>query len=296
MPTLEHRALPSFVLDREKLDELAWRTHRMRRHIVNMATDRLKLHFGGSLSMVDILAVLYFYWMRHNPHDPDWPDRDRFVLSKGHGVPGLYAALGEAGYFSSDEFSTFRSLHSILQGHPDRIKTPGVEVSSGSLGTGFPVACGLALASQMDNAAWYVYTLLSDGECNEGSVWEAALIAGNMHLERLTAIVDRNHMSSYGPMTGRNDIEPLIEKWRAFNWHTVEVDGHNYQSIVNGLAEARQARGKPTLLIAQTVKGYGIPTIEQAHKHNFKLTYEEYLQVVKELDEQEAAFTEMMYG
>jgi transketolase len=203
-------------------------------------------------------------------------------------VPGLYAALGEAGYFSVDEFSTFRRLHSILQGHPDRIKTPGVEVPSGSLGTGFPVACGLALASQLDDAPWRVYAILSDGECNEGSVWEAALIAGNMRLEKLTAIIDRNGMSSYGPMAGRNDIEPLGDKWRAFNWHVVGVDGHNFQSILDGLAEASQTRGSPTVLIAHTVKGYGIPSIEKTGKHSFKLTHEQYLQVMRELDEQEA--------
>jgi transketolase len=295
MLTSEQATMSPWVLGQEKSDELAWRAHRMRRHIVQMATDRIKLHFGGSLSMVDILSVLYFHWMRHNPRHPDWPDRDRFVLSKGHGAPGLYAALGEADYFSVDEFSTFRSLHSILQGHPDRTKTPGVEVTSGSLGLGFPTACGLALAAQMDKASWRVYAMLGDGECNEGSVWEAALIAGNMRLERLTAILDRNRMSSYGPMAGRNDIEPLVDKWHAFNWHVVEVDGHNAQSIVNGLVEAVQTKGKPTILIAHTVKGYGIPTIERTARHNFKLSHEQYLQVMRELDEQKAALKEVMH-
>ena len=274
----------------DQLRELAYRARRMRRHIVEMATDRIKLHLGGSLSMVDILSVLYFYWMRHDPQNPNAPDRDRIVLSKGHGAPGLYAALGEAGYFPMTEFSRFRTLPSILQGHPDRNKTPGVEVSSGSLGLGFPVACGLALASQMDDAPWRVYALLGDGECNEGSVWEAALVAGNLHLNTITAIVDRNRMSSYGIMAERNDIEPLADKWRAFNWHVVTVDGHQPQDIVNGLSEAMQTKDQPTVLIALTRKGYGVPSIEKHGKHNYRMTRDQYLLALSELDEQESLF------
>jgi transketolase len=271
---------------------IAWRAVRLRRHILAMATDRLRLHYGGALSLIDIVATLYFYWMRHDPQYPDWADRDRLVLSKGHAAPALYAALGEAGYFSQDEFSKFRTLQSILQGHPDRTKTPGVEVSSGSLGTGFPVACGLAMASKMDHAPWQVYALVGDGECNEGSIWEAAQFAGNAGLSQLTAIIDRNEMSSYGRMRGRNDVEPLADKWRAFNWHVLPVDGHQPQSLVAGLAEARATKDRPTVLIAHTIKGYGVSLMQKSGKHNFKLTHAEYLEMVDELDRQERALRE----
>ena len=286
MLNLEQMANP--ILKPEQLNELAWRAHRMRRHIVGMATDRLKLHFGGSLSMVEILAVLYFHWMRHDPQNPDWPERDRFILSKGHGAPGLYAALGEAGYFSQDEFRAYRTIKSILQGHPDRTKTPGVEVSSGSLGTAFPVACGLALAGQMDDAGWRVYALLGDGECNEGSVWEAAQVASNLHLSRITAIIDRNQMSSYGLMRGRNDVEPLERKWESFNWHVLSVNGHDLQAIVNALNEAAKCHDLPTVVIANTQKGHGIPMMEKTGKHSFRMSHEEYLQVLQELDDQQS--------
>jgi transketolase len=287
VPSLDQKANP--ILTIGQLNELAWRAHRMRRHIVGMATDRLKLHFGGALSMVEILAVLYFHWMRHDPQNPEWLERDRFILSKGHGAPGLYAALGEAGYFSREEFGAYRTIKSILQGHPDRTKTPGVEVSSGSLGTAFPVACGLALASQMDDARWHVYALLGDGECNEGSVWEAAQVASNLHLSRITAIIDRNQMSSYGLMRGRNDIEPLARKWESFNWHVLSVNGHDVQAIVNALHEAAKRQDSPTVVIANTQKGYGIPMMEKTGKHSFRLSHEEYLQVLRELDEQQSA-------
>lgn len=261
----------------------------MRRKIVEMGhVNGIRLHYGGTTSMVEILATLYLYWLNVDPHRPNWPERDRFVLSKGHGAPALYVALWASGFFEERHFQGFRRLHSILQGHPDRLKTPGVECTTGSLGQGFPVACGMALAAKIDSAPYRIYSYVSDGECNEGSVWEAAQIAANLKLDKITVLLDWNKKSSYGPMEGRNDVEPLADKWRAFNWEVVECDGHDFCSITGALHRAEVVEGRPAVVLCHTTKGKGIPYVESyPTKPNILLTEQEYRECMGHLAEME---------
>jgi transketolase len=242
------------------------------------------------MSSVEILTLLYMRWMRLDPQNITWPERDRFVLSKGHAAPALYIALCMSGFFPESEFDNFRRLHSILQGHPDRNKTPGVECTTGSLGQGFPTACGMALGAAIDKAPYRVYTLISDGECNEGSTWEAALIAANQKLDRLTVLLDWNKKSSYGPMAGRNDVEPLADKWRAFGWAVFECDGHDFVSLSCALESSHQIKERPSILLCHTVKGKGIPYAENnPTRSNFALTQDQYLEAMAYLEGQEKA-------
>jgi transketolase len=238
----------------------------MRRKILYLGHhNHITLHYGALLGMTEIMTLLYLLWLRVQPKNPGWPERDRFVLSKGHGAPAWYVALWMAGFFSETHFDGFRRLHSILQGHPDRLKTPGVEASSGSLGQGIGVACGMALAAKVQGAAWRSYVLVGDGECNEGSVWEAAQIAANLSLDRLTVLVDRNGKSSYGPMAGRNDVAPVADKWRAFGWDVCECDGHDFVALSHALAWADAVEGRPAVVICHTTKGKGLPYTETAN-------------------------------
>jgi len=259
----------------------------IRRKILYMGhRNRIKLHYGALLSMVELVTTLYMHWLNIAPEFPDWPDRDRFVLSKGHGAPALYIALWMRGFFPESNFDGFRRLHSILQGHPDHLKTPGVDCSSGSLGQGMPVSCGMALGAKVDDAPYRVYAYMSDGECNEGSIWEAAQIASNLGLDRLTVIVDWNRKSSYGFMEGRNDIEPLCDKWLAFNWEVFECDGHDFVSISRALFEADAVQGRPSVVLAHTVKGKGIPYVEfYETKAHILLTQEKYEECLTHLDQ-----------
>ncbi len=199
--------------------------------------------------------------MRHDPQRPDWPDRDRFILSKGHAAPGLYAVLAECGYFPEAELTTLRKLGSRLQGHPTP-DAPGVEVATGALGQGLSFATGLALAGRLKGAAWRVYVLLGDGELHEGQVWEAALTATKYGLAGLTAICDYNHVTQTGIIEVTKPLAPLADKWRAFGWHVVEIDGHDFGQILAALAEARQTTDRPTMIIAHTVKGKGVSFFE----------------------------------
>lgn len=261
----------------------------IRRFILSLGSRlSIRLHYGAIMSVVEILTLLYDRWMTRDPELQDWESRDRFVLSKGHAAPGLYAALSFAGYFPESEFAGFRRIGSILQGHPDRTKTPGVDCSTGSLGQGFPVACGMAVAAKLDRASWKAYTCISDGECNEGSTWEAALIASNLGLDRIVVLLDANGKSSYGPMKGRNDVEPLLEKWRAFNWETFECDGHDFVSLSRSLADAETTVGKPSVVVCRTVKGKGIPWAEKNNtKSNFLMEDKYCAEALASLDEQE---------
>jgi len=250
----------------------------VRRQMVEMGHgSRIRLHYGAIMGMVEMVVLLYFHWLDVRPDQPDWGERDRFVLSKGHGVPAIYAVLGLAGFFETRHFASFRRLGGILQGHPDRLKTPGIDATSGSLGQGLGVATGLALGARLDNAPWRTYCLIGDGECNEGSTWEAALIAGNHHLDRLTVLMDRNKKSSYGPMAGRNDVEPLADKWRAFGWAVFEADGHDLYELSQKLGLADAVAGQPAIVLCHTVKGKGIPFVENyPAKPNILLTEEQY--------------------
>ncbi|MBI2917283.1 MAG: transketolase [Chloroflexi bacterium] len=219
-------------------------------------------HPGGSLSATDILVALYFAVLQHNPRDPHWPDRDRFILSKGHAAPALYAVLAEAGYFPVDELSTLRQWGSRLQGHTDVNRTPGVEMSAGSLGQGLSFSIGMALAARLDRSGYHIYTLLGDGECDEGQVWEAAMAASHFHLDNLTAIVDRNQLQLDGWTSRIMDLEPLADKWRAFGWHVLEVDGHNLARLLDAFRQAKGVSGRPAVIIARTIKGKGVSFME----------------------------------
>jgi len=239
-------------------------TKRVRRHILEMTHAAQSGHPGGSLSSVEILATLYFGGvLRHDPVRPDWPDRDRFVMSKGHATPVLYATLAEAGYFDPDELRTFRQLDSILQGHVVRGRPPGVEMSGGALGLGLSFCNGLALAHRLDGRDVRVYCLLGDGELDEGQNWEAAMSAAHFRFDRLTAIVDRNgYQNDDLPGDEIMSLHPLPAKWEAFGWHVIEADGHDLDALAEAFAEARQVQGRPQVIIARTQKGKGVSFME----------------------------------
>ena len=243
------------------LDELENFARTLRRDIVTMTAEAGSGHPGGSLSAVEILTALYRKVLRHDPKNPGWPDRDRFVLSKAHACPVLYATLAECGYFPVEELMTFRKINSRLQGHA-HIMTPGVEMSGGSLGQGLSFGLGLALAARLDQRQHRVYVLLGDGECDEGQVWEAAMAASHYAADNLTAIVDRNGIQNDRFTWQVMNLEPLADKWRAFGWHTMEIDGHDQSQVSSALEEAKTIGGKPTVIIAKTVKGKGVSFME----------------------------------
>ncbi len=241
------------------LEEMA-RT--LRRHVVSMIATAGSGHPGGSLSAAEIVTALYFKVMRHNSKDPRWPDRDRFILSKGHAAPILYAALAESGYFPIEELKTLRKLDSRLQGHTDMNVTPGVEMSAGSLGMGLSFAIGIALAARLDEKTHRTYVLLGDGECNEGQIWEAAMSAAHFKLDNITAIIDYNNIQLTGWTQNIMQLEPLSEKWQAFGWHVIEIDGHDFNQILSSLDEARGIKTRPTVILAHTIKGKGVSFME----------------------------------
>jgi transketolase len=242
-------------------------------------------HPGGSLSAADIITALYFKVMRHDPKNPQWAHRDRFILSKGHAAPVLYAALAESGYLPVPELSTLRRLDSRLQGHTDRNLTPGVEMSAGSLGMGLSFSIGVALAARLDGHNYRTYVLLSDGECEEGQTWEAALSAAHFKLDNLTAIVDCNKIQLSGWTRDIMNLEPLNQKWQAFGWHTIDIDGHDYSQILAAFDEARTRESTPTAIIAHTIKGKGVSFMENnVQFHGKAPTPEEAEQALKELE------------
>lgn len=245
-----------------KIKELEDKARILRRHIIQMISAAGSGHPGGSLSAADIVAALYFQELRLDPARPDWPDRDRFVLSKGHAAPVLYAALAERGFFPVEELKGLRRLGSRLQGHPDMSKVPGVEMSTGSLGQGLSAANGMALAARLDGREYRVYVLLGDGEIQEGQVWEAAMAAAHYKLDNVTALLDHNGYQIDGPVREIMSPEPVADKWRAFGWHVIEIDGHSMDQILGALAEARATRGRPTMVVAETVKGRGVSFME----------------------------------
>jgi transketolase len=219
-------------------------------------------HPGGTLSAADLIAVLFFHKLRLRPDQPDWPDRDRFVLSKGHCIPIVYAAMAKLGFFDEKQLMTLRDLGSPLQGHPDRTRLPGIEASTGSLGQGLSVAAGMALAGRLDEADWRVYCMMGDGEQQSGHIWEAAMFAGRHGLDNLCGILDYNQVQQTGKVAERLDIEPVVAKWRAFNWHVREIDGHDVAQIIDALDEAELVTGRPTVIVAHTIKGKGVSWME----------------------------------
>jgi len=269
----------------EDLSALQSRARDFRKTILKIITRAGSGHPGGSLSVIDLLTALYFDKLRHNPKDPEWPDRDRVVLSKGHACPAWYVVLAECGYFDPGHLWTMRQMGSILQGHPDMIRTPGVDMSTGSLGMGFSAAIGMALASKQDARPYRVYAVLGDGECQEGSVWEGAMFAAHYGLDNLVAIVDRNGVQQTGRTEERIRLDPLADKWRAFNWDVAEIDGHDMGAIVSALDRAAAASGRPHAIIARTVKGKGVSFAEGASGYHGKaLTEDELVRALAELD------------
>ncbi|MDD6429505.1 transketolase [Candidatus Weimeria sp. HCP3S3_B5] len=265
--------------------ELRIKANEVRKGIIEGVYNAASGHPGGSLSAADLITYLYFEEMNIDPKDPDKEDRDRFVLSKGHNAPALYAALALRGYFPVEDLKTLRHVGSYLQGHPCMQDTPGVDASSGSLGQGISVAVGMALAARMDNAAYRVYTLLGDGEIQEGQVWEAAMFAGSRKLDDLCVIVDNNGLQIDGAVDEVNSPYPIAEKFKAFNFYTIELaDGNDMSAIREAFNEARQVKGKPVAIIMKTIKGKGVSYMEnQAGWHGKAPNREQYEQAMEEL-------------
>ncbi len=268
----------------KSIAELGEISKTVRREILKMITKAGSGHPGGSLSSTDLVVALYFSKMKHDSGNPTDPERDKFVLSKGHACPLLYAVLAEAGYFPKEELSSLRKLGSILQGHPDRNKVPGIEASTGSLGQGLSIANGIALADRLDKRNSRTYCLLGCGESQEGQVWEAAMAAAHYKLDNLCAIIDKNNLQIDGKTCEVMNIEPVAEKWMAFGWNVIEIDGHNFGEILKAFDESKKVKGKPTMIVAKTVKGKGVSFMENVCGfHGKALTEEELAKAVEEL-------------
>lgn len=242
----------------------------IRRHIVTMLAESGSGHPGGSLSAADLVACLYFHVMKHDPARPDWAERDRFILSKGHACPVLYAGLAEAGYFPQEQILTLRKLGSPLQGHPDMNKLPGLEMTTGSLGQGFSTSIGMALAAKLDKSSRRIFAIIGDGESQEGQIWEAAMAGAHYGLDNLTLMVDLNGLQIDGPNSKVMGVEPMADKWRAFGWNVIEIDGHDIAQILQALSPESIVPGKPTAVIAKTVKGKGVSFMEGAVDYHGK--------------------------
>lgn len=272
-------------METEELKDLTEKAKRIRRHIVRMTGLAGSGHPGGSLSCADIVTALYFKAMRHDAGDAGHAERDRFILSKGHAGPCLYAALAECGYFPVEDLMDLRRLGCHLQGHPDMNKTPGVEFSTGSLGQGLSIAVGMALANRLDDWDGDVFVLLGDGETQEGQVWEAAMSAAHYGLDHIIAFLDKNGFQIDGPVSEVMAIEPVADKWRAFGWEVQEIDGHDMSAILAAIEKARTVRGKPSMIVCRTVKGKGVSFMEGDNSFHGKVPSEE--QVRLALDELE---------
>jgi len=277
--------MPQVAADIQRLKKIA---QELRVDVIRMLTEAGSGHPGGSLSAVEIVTALFFHKMRHRPDDPFWPDRDRFVLSKGHCCPILYAALAKTGYFPRDELMSLRKIGSRLQGHPypgppdDRL--PGVEAATGSLGQGLSVAIGMALAGRLARKAHRVYALLGDGECQAGQVWEAAMLAPKYRLDNLCAIIDQNRIQNDDFVERTLSLEPFAAKWKAFGWHVIQANGHEISEVVQALEDAEGVKGKPSVIIAGTVKGKGVSFMENNPEwHGKAPTREEAERAVKEI-------------
>ena len=285
LPKTSANSVKAEVFSSLSIKEMEEIAKRLRRHIITMTGKAGSGHPGGSLSAVEIVTTLYFKLLRHKPQDPQWSDRDRFILSKGHAAPLLYATLAECGYFPLDELSTLRQLDSRLQGHTDRTVTPGVEMSAGALGQGLSFAIGIALAGRLNSQKHRVYVLLGDGECDEGQVWEGAMAAAHFKVDNLTAIVDNNGQQIDGWNRDVMNLDPFNKKWQAFGWHVIEVDGHDFTQLIDAFNQAKQVKGQPTVIIAHTIKGKGVSFMENnPHFHGKAPNAEEVKIALKELE------------
>lgn len=273
------------VFQERLIKNLEEKANIIRRYIIEMISNAEGGHIGGALSIADIMAVLYFHILKIDPENPEWEDRDRVVLSKGHASVAWYAALAERGYFPKEELLTFDHINSRLQGHPDMNKTPGVDMSSGSLGQGISVALGMALAARYLKKTYRTFVILGDGETQEGQVWEAAMVAAHYKLDNLIAILDYNKLQLYGETNTIMNIEPVIEKWHVFGWKTIEINGHRISELVQALEEAVKFEGKPTIIVAHTIKGKGVSFMEnKVEWHSLIPTKEQTKQALKELE------------
>lgn len=252
----------------QNVEELQAIARTTRRQIIEMITAAKSGHPGGSLSAVEILVALYFDKLRHDPQNPSWPDRDRFILSKGHACPVLYSVMAQCGYTPADKLNTLRQLGSIYQGHPDVRFIPSLEASTGSLGQGLSVGIGMALAARFDGKDFRTYVVLGDGESQEGQIWEAAMFGAFHKLDNIVCIVDYNGIQLDGFVKDIMDLSPLAEKWRSFGWHTLDIDGHDIGALQRAFDEAAATKGKPTCIIANTVKGKGVSFMENNPKYH----------------------------
>ncbi len=273
---------------RAPIQELREKSVAIRKLIVRMIGKAGSGHPGGSLSVTDLLTVLFFHEMRHDPGNPGWRERDRFILSKGHAAPALYAVFAEAGYYPADKLESFRALGSPFQGHPDKRALPMLEASTGSLGQGLSIGTGMALALRMDGSDSRVYVVLGDGEVQEGQVWEAAMFAAHYGIDRLTAIIDNNGFQLDDRINNIVGLEPLAKKWESFGWHVQEIDGHDPGSIIAAFASAREVADIPSVIIAHTVKGKGVAFMENENRfHGSAPTREEMRKALEELDKED---------
>ena len=267
------------------IEEMEGIAKKIRRDIITMIGTAGSGHPGGSLSAVEILTALYFKVLKHDPANPHWQDRDRFILSKGHAAPVLYAALCESGYLPEEELCTLRKIDSRLQGHPECTLTPGVEMSAGALGQGLSFGIGVALTGRLDSKDYRTYVLLGDGECDEGQVWEAAMAAAHFKLDKLIAIVDNNGIQLDGWNKDIMNLEPLNEKWKSFGWNVIEANGHDIAEVIEAFEQAKKTLGQPTVIIAHTVKGKGVSFMENNPDFHGKAPNAEELKIaLKELE------------
>ncbi len=273
-----------YVLEKLEKQELEKKAKIVREDIINEVYCAKSGHPGGSLSVADILTVLYFREMNINPENPNWEDRDRFVLSKGHCSPALYSCLANRGFFPVEDLKTFRNMNSYLQGHPDKNKVPGVDMTTGSLGQGLSVANGMAIAGKMEQKEYRVYCVLGDGEIEEGQIWEAAMASNKYKLDNLCVIVDNNNLQIDGTIEEVMSSYPIDEKFKSFGFQVINIDGHDIEEIIKAFEVARNVKGKPTCIIAKTIKGKGIEFMEnQAGWHGKAPNDEQYEQAIKEL-------------
>jgi transketolase len=270
----------------EMIADLARRAAEFRIQVLRMVYERQTGHIGGAFSVAEILVALYFHHLRIDPADPDWSDRDRLVFSKGHACAMLYTCLAHRGYFPVEELATFRCLNSRLQGHPERQKTPGIEIPAGPLGHGVAVGAGMGLAAKLDGSKRRVYVVLGDGEINAGVIWEGALVAAKYRLDNLVAILDYNGVQQTGPTAEVMPMEPIADKWRSFGWHVIEIHGHNMRQVLDALDEADEIHAQPAIIVARTTKGKGVSFMEYDHHwHGNPPTAEQFEAALAELEQ-----------